>query len=86
MSPVTLYVKKYTTKEVSKMLSIILSMILGGVIFFAFGKIREDFNSFAKPQGMKVQAIADYLKVKFLHIPEHYKCEPINKKAKAKAV
>lgn len=28
---------------------------------------------------MKMQALADYLKVKFIYIPEHYKCEKLKK-------
>lgn len=28
---------------------------------------------------MKVNALAEYLKIKFVHIPEHYKCEKITK-------
>lgn len=27
---------------------------------------------------MKLQAIADYLRVKFVHVPEHFKCEPLD--------
>ncbi len=26
---------------------------------------------------MKLQALTDYLKVKFIHVPEHYECEEI---------
>jgi len=28
---------------------------------------------------MKLSALAEYLKIRFIHVPEHYKCEEINK-------
>jgi len=30
---------------------------------------------------MKLQALAEYLKVRFVHVPEHYKCEEIKDQA-----
>jgi hypothetical protein len=32
-----------------------------------------------KKINMKLQAIAEYLKVKFVHIPEHYECHELEK-------
>lgn len=43
--------------------------IMGDIIRRALG-IREI--------KMKMQALADYLKVKFIHIPEHYKCKKLD--------
>ena len=32
--------------------------------------------------GMKIDALAKYLKVNFMHIPEHYECQKILKRSK----
>ena len=33
-----------------------------------------------KKINMKLQAVAEYLKVKFVHVPEHYECHELKKR------